>query len=126
MSSPEHVHALPLPYQHFAVLLSPSRLKKSSSSSTESYLASKMLSLLDAMFRAKLSLSESSGDLSNGKRGAPSFNLILTRRAMHLIPRKQEDVIIPASKGKDEEGREIGKLSLNAMGKLEFEIFSFH
>lgn len=74
------------------------------------------------MFRARLALAELKGDLNQsqagGRSGPPSFNLILTKRALHLIPRNQEEVGIPGL-----EGDGLGRLSVNAMGEYSIQMF---
>lgn len=69
-----------------------------------------LMKLLDAMFSAKAAAAALDEPVS-GPKGA-SWNLLLTKRAMHLIPREQEDYPL------HEEGEpheEVGPLSLNAL-----------
>lgn len=116
MPGADSIFALPLPYQHFVALLSPPQ-GEASASARETYLMTKLLGLLDALFKAKLSAA--AGDASGGEAappvrpGPPSFNLLMTTRAMHLVPRTQEDFSLPLASG------EKTALSINSMGKRE-------
>lgn len=44
-----------------------------------------------------------------------SFNLLLSRRALHLIPRSREEYTLPGDWA-EVNGTKLGKLSVNAMG----------
>jgi len=74
---------------------------------------SKLLGLLDALFKAKLSaVAGASGSAAAPVRsGPPSFNLLMTTRALHLVPRTQEDFELPLASG------EKTALSINSMGE---------
>lgn len=68
------------------------------------------MKLLDSMFTARAVAVEQGGTVSNGR--GTSWNLLLTKRAMHLIPREREEYPL------DEDGEpheEVGPLSLNAL-----------
>ncbi|PWN48619.1 hypothetical protein IE53DRAFT_363747 [Violaceomyces palustris] len=115
----EHVHALPVPWQHFVVLLNPPKSKSSdpsSSSVLEQYMANKFMSLLDALFRARMVAQHERDEKGEKPRpsGPPSFNILITKRAMHLIPRSKEEFDeLPRIEGEDQST--IGNLSLNAL-----------
>lgn len=105
----EAVHALPLPYQHFVHLL-PSDLSSSTPEALQETLGSTLSKLMDAMFAARAAAISADQPMRTG-RGI-SWNLLLTKQAMHLIPREQEDFPL------DQEvsaGDEVGPLSLNAL-----------
>lgn len=74
------------------------------------------MKLLDAMFSAQAAAitqgDEASGQPVPARRGARSWNLLLTRKAMHLIPRDKEDYPLGEEGPQNEE---IGDLSLNAL-----------
>lgn len=85
------------------------------------YLGSKLLALLDALFQARLSANIASSSNTNTRKSSPSWNLLLTKKAMHLIPRLKEDFDGLKEYSKDsnivEDGIElIGKLSINSLG----------
>lgn len=104
----DSVHALPLPWQHFVVLLSPTAQQRGSEQELERYVGNKFMALLDALFRARM--------FSEEKASRPSYNILITKRAMHLIPRSQEEYTqLP----KDQEGK-VGNLSINSLGYAGF------
>lgn len=104
----ETVHALPLPYQHFVHLLPPA-LSSGSHDEQERILGGLLLKLLDSMFQARSAAIVAQQEIKQ-TRGT-SWNLLLTKRAIHLIPRVMED--FPLGQGIDNE--EVGNLSLNAL-----------
>lgn len=132
----ETVHALPLPYQHFVVLLGEGRdlVTGDNDGKLSEYMGNKLLGLLDALFQARISASmaaTTSADASSsastaGRKGPPSWNLLLTTRAMHLIPRRKEEFDglkkDNASSGGEAatenkgEVEEVGSLSVNSLG----------
>ncbi|PWN42537.1 hypothetical protein IE81DRAFT_323296 [Ceraceosorus guamensis] len=114
------VFALPLPYQHFVALLSPP--SSSQSGALQSYLMRKLFGLLEAMQQARFAAldqqtSSSQGTLSPSQSGAtqngpPSYNLLMSTRAMHLIPRSKEVFELKV----EEDGKEHqAELSINSM-----------
>lgn len=74
---------------------------------------SKLLGLLDALFKAKLSAvaGASGSGAATVRSGPPSFNLLMTTRALHLVPRTHEDFELPLASG------EKTALSINSMGE---------
>ncbi|CAO1629521.1 unnamed protein product [Parajaminaea phylloscopi] len=108
------VHALPLPYQHFVHLLPPSL---ASSSDVEGTLAQALMRLLDAMFSARSAAADGPEAATPKTRGQTSWNLLLTQRAMHLIPRDREEYPLHEAAQSDGEADsdEVGPLSLNAL-----------
>ncbi|UZJ52128.1 hypothetical protein CBS101457_001448 [Exobasidium rhododendri] len=116
-SEEEHVHALPLPYQHFVCLLS--RAPIDDDARLSDYLGMKLLSLLDALFKARIS-AEMLGGVSKDapkRRSSPSWNLLMTTRAIHLIPRQEENFDGLKGLVKGEDGVDsMGVLSINALG----------
>ncbi|PWN23189.1 hypothetical protein BCV69DRAFT_297137 [Microstroma glucosiphilum] len=111
----ETVHALPLPYQHFVHLLPPGLSSRSADDIT-SCLSDALMKLLDAMFSAQAAaISHDDGASAQpapARRGARSWNLLLTGKAMHLIPRDKEDFPLGEEGPQNEE---VGHLSLNAL-----------
>ncbi|KDN45733.1 hypothetical protein K437DRAFT_224121 [Tilletiaria anomala UBC 951] len=119
------VYALPVPWQHFVALLDAGQAKKAGT--TEQYVTNKLMGLLDAMIQAKYALSsaaiESSGkDQTERQDGGlmgsgrtPSFNLLVTRRAMHFIPRRTEEYKLEGE-WPVVNGKQLGVMSINAMG----------
>ncbi|WFC93778.1 ATP adenylyltransferase [Malassezia brasiliensis] len=111
------VHLLPVPWQHFVVLLDPPREE----AQLTTYLGHRFTQLLDCMFAAARDLSDIEG--SGPRRGPPQFNILLTKRAMHLIPRRQEGFDLRTTDWapyKDGEGPEhTGMLSVNALEGAE-------
>lgn len=126
----EHVHALPLPYQHFVVLIS--RAPTSNDEELNTYLGMKLMSLLDALFQARIAAAvNDQGNASAASsstpqtKQSPSWNLLMTTRAMHLIPRQREEFDgLQKNSGTsgisamvDEDGMElVGALSINSLG----------
>jgi ATP adenylyltransferase len=116
----DHVHALPLPYQHFVCLLGKAPVNDDADLSD--YLGMKLLSLLDALFKARISaeMMDESQSKAPKRHTSPSWNLLMTTRAMHLIPRQKEDFdglkeLIQADE--EESGVDsLGTLSINALG----------
>lgn len=112
------VHALPVPWQHFVVLLNPKPAMQKDSAQLEQYIAGKFMHLLDAMFRARMFGQDNSEEgARTAQRQRPSFNILLTKRAMHVVPRSQEDYTdLPNQK----KGSSVGKLSINSLGYAGF------
>jgi len=115
----EHIHMLPTPWQHFVALLQPQSMDPDA---LERYLASRFTQLLDALFR-EIHLAVDQGILSPEEvpQSRPSFNLLLTKNAMHLIPRRADAYDMrnaqwsPFTPGNDTpEG--TGSVSVNALG----------
>ncbi len=104
------VHALPLPWQHFVALLNPPSAARTSEAEMEQYIGNKFMGLLDALFRARMFGSQEAAT------GKPAFNVLITRRAMHLIPRAHEE--FDQLPGKHDSDGKIGSLSINSLGKL--------
>ena len=73
---------LPVPWRHFVVLLNP----PDDAVQLENYLGTRFIQLLESMF----STAREKNDLENGLPSRPSFNVLLTRRSMHVIPRRTE------------------------------------
>ncbi|PKI84149.1 ATP adenylyltransferase [Malassezia vespertilionis] len=112
----DHVHMLPLPWQQFCVLLDP----PSDEAALESYFGNKFTELLDAMF----SVAAKSGQK---RAGPPSFNVLLTKRAMYVVPRAEEsfdlnttDWGVFSDKEKHQAPKQVGELSINALGYAGF------
>ncbi|KAE8225724.1 hypothetical protein CF319_g1577 [Tilletia indica] len=113
----EHVHALPVPWQHFVRLINPPKVPTSPSTpkdqqeaklaTLERYMASRLMSLIDAQFQSRRVQAASTDAPESGK---PSFNLLLSKRAFHLIPRRKGDITIPMKEGGETE------VSVNALG----------
>ncbi|EPQ26918.1 uncharacterized protein PFL1_05553 [Pseudozyma flocculosa PF-1] len=122
----DHVHALPLPWQHFVALLQPEKEVRSDPAKLERYIGNKFMGLLDALFRARTFAASAaseggaatapSDDELKAMRGPPSFNILLTKRAMHVIPRSREDF---EDLPRDSEGK-VGNLSINSLGYAGF------
>lgn len=121
----EEVYALPLPYQHFVSLIR--QPPSDDTAKLENYLGMKLLSLLDAQFQARLADYDAQKDNKNTfaeyHRPSPSWNLLMTNRAMHLIPRRQEefDGLRERVKNEGKEHKEdgvdlVGPLSINSLG----------
>lgn len=105
------VHALPLPWQHFVVLLNPPASARKDEAELERYVGNKFMSLLDALFRARMFSAQ-------GNAGKPAFNVLITKRAMHLVPRSKEEYEdLP---GKEGDGGKVGNLSINSLGYAGF------
>ncbi len=87
----------------------------------ERYVGNKFMGLLDALFRARMFASEEEklAHLQNsGANNRPSFNILLTKRAMHLIPRSKEEFTdLP---GKEKSEGKVGNLSINSLGYAGF------
>ncbi|KAL9940621.1 hypothetical protein V8E36_000109 [Tilletia maclaganii] len=129
----EHIHALPVPWQHFVRLIKPPKVPTSSSTpkeqqeaklaALEGYMAQRLMSLIDAQFQSRRVEEEPEEGGGGSSSGKPSFNLLLSRRAFHLIPRKQGEVRIPlkgkaddAAKEDDASGKATTDVSVNALG----------
>ncbi|SPO26521.1 related to APA2 - ATP adenylyltransferase II [Ustilago trichophora] len=110
----DSVHALPLPWQHFVALLNPTAAMKKDEGEMERYIGNKFMGLLDALFRARM-FAQAEGKEASGR---PAFNVLITKRAMHLIPRSREEYTDLPGKG-DAEGK-IGNLSINSLGYAGF------
>ena len=115
------MHALPLPYQHFVGLLS--RAQLDNDAALCDYLGMKLLSLLDALFKARISADalDSSGQDHQSRPVSPSWNLLMTTRALHLIPRNKEDFEGLREGGaqadKVDDGVQLmGNVSINSLG----------
>lgn len=114
LSDTGDVHLLPVPWQHFVVLLDP----PSDETQLSTYLGHRFTQLLDCMFAAARDLGHIQG--TEPRRGPPQFNILLTKRAMHLIPRRQEGFDLnttdwaPYNNGQAPE--HTGTLSVNALG----------
>lgn len=106
----ETIHALPLPYQHFVHLLPPA-IHIAAHDEQERILGGLMMRLLDAMFQARSAAIVAEQPIPQ-TRGT-SWNLLLTKRALHLIPRVMEEFPLNESAGGD--NAEVGPLSLNAL-----------
>ncbi|KAK0560649.1 bifunctional AP-4-A phosphorylase/ADP sulfurylase [Tilletia horrida] len=115
----EAVHALPVPWQHFVRLIKPPKVPTSSKDpqqhqarlqALEGYMASRLVSLIDTQFQSRRVEAQSSSGES--RSGRPSFNLLLSKRAFHLIPRRESDITIPM------EGSETSTtdISVNSLG----------
>ena len=121
----ESVHALPLPWQHFVALLNPTASARKDEAEMERYIGNKFMGLLDALFRARMFAHRPDGVKQEAR---PAFNILITKRAMHLIPRSQEEYTeLP---DKDHVNGKIGNLSINSLGKYNLPhlppFFSFH
>jgi ATP adenylyltransferase len=80
----------------------------------------KLMSLLDALFKARMA-AEMTSESSEGsalQRSLPSWNLLMTSRAIHLIPRQEEEFTgLKSTTDKSEEGvNVVGNLSINSLG----------
>lgn len=108
------VHLLPVPWQHFVVLLDP----PGDETQLTTYLGHRFTQLLDCMFAAARDLSDI--EKTGPRRGPPQFNILLTKRAMHLIPRRQEGFDLRTTDWAPYKGGEApehtGTLSVNALG----------
>lgn len=109
---------LPVPWRHFVVLLDPPE----DSAQLENYLGTRFTQLLELMF----STARERHDSQNGYPSRPSFNVLLTRRSMHVIPRRTESFsLIDAGWGVYTNGGAdaapySGTLSVNALGMYLF------
>jgi sulfate adenylyltransferase (ADP) / ATP adenylyltransferase len=120
----DEVYALPLPYQHFVSIIR--QPPTDNAEKLQDYLGMKLLSLLDAQFQARLAAYDAQKDKgasTDDHRSAPSWNLLMTTRAMHLIPRKKEefdglrDRVNQEGKEHKEDGVDlVGSLSVNSLG----------
>ncbi|WFD42495.1 ATP adenylyltransferase [Malassezia psittaci] len=108
------IHMLPVPWQHFVALLSP----PSNDEELLMYLGNRFTQLLDCMVSATRDVA-----LINGlemQNGPPHFNILLTKRAMHVIPRRVEGFDLnetswtPFRNAQAPEN--TGMLSVNALG----------
>ena len=107
----DSVHALPLPWQHFVALLNPTPQMRKEGGEMETYVGNKFMCLLDALFRARMFAPDGQA------KGRPAFNVLITKRAMHLIPRSQEEFTeLPRNEDADA-GSKVGNLSINSLGK---------
>ncbi|WFD23639.1 ATP adenylyltransferase [Malassezia equina] len=113
----EHVHVLPVPWRHFVVLLNPPE----DATELENYLGTRFIQLLELMF----STARDNNDVQKGISNRPSFNVLLTRRSMHVIPRRTESFsLVEAEWGAYKNGGAdaapySGTLSVNALDELE-------
>ncbi|WFD36070.1 ATP adenylyltransferase [Malassezia cuniculi] len=112
-----HTHMLPTPWQHFVVLLQPQ-----SDDKIGAYMAERLMQGLDAMFRERMLLVQSDRDLVPA--GRPSFNILVTRRALHVIPRRTDTFSLREAGWGAFAGGDVpetaGTLSVNAMGYAGF------
>lgn len=109
----QSVHALPLPWQHFVVLLNPNKEARGNAEEMERYIGNKFMSLLDALFRARM-FAQDNNTGSEGRSARPAFNVLITKRAMHLIPRSEEEFTdLPKNE-------KVGSLSINSLGYAGF------
>ena len=114
LANADFVHMLPVPWQHFVVLLTP----PADEAQLETYIGQRFTQVLDAMFSAEDDLAK----LTNAppRRGLPSFNILVTKQALHVIPRRREDFDLrttewaPFASGDAPEG--TGTVSVNALG----------
>lgn len=108
------IHLLPVPWQHFVALLNP----PADEAELDAYLGHRFTQLLDGMFGAAHDLCQITGE--EPRRGPPQFNILLTKRALHVIPRRQEGFDLRTSGWKpfsDNTAPEnTGSLSVNALG----------
>lgn len=120
----DEVYALPLPYQHFVSIIRQPPIDDTEK--LQDYFGMKLLSLLDAQFQARLAAYDAQKDKgasSDNHRSSPSWNLLMTSRAMHLIPRRQEEFdglrerVSEEGKEHKEDGVDlVGSLSINSLG----------
>ncbi|PWN88146.1 hypothetical protein FA10DRAFT_268365 [Acaromyces ingoldii] len=118
------VHALPLPYQHFVVLLGRGQqlVGADDDAQLSDYLGNKLLGLLDALFQARISAAAAAAQAADApqpteRRGPPSWNLLLTTRAMHLVPRQKEEFDgLKEPKAGHDDDEAVGSLSINSLG----------
>lgn len=133
------VHALPVPWQHFVALLDKAEAKKASS--IEDYITQRLMQLIDTMIQAKYHLSSAAieaslkdptdappgkqkgGFMGSGGSGMPSFNLLITKSALHLIPRRTEEFELQGE-WKQVNAKQLGVMSVNAMGECAIAILS--
>lgn len=74
-------------------------------------MGAKLFGLLDALFKAKHAAAEKAdADAPQARAGPPSWNLLVSKRAMHLIPRSRETFRLSVQ-GEERE------LSINSMGE---------
>lgn len=85
------------------------------SKGTESYLMQRLIDLLDTKNFAQHQKNAQENGNKGSRNSLGSFNLLLSKRAMHLVPRTKEDYTIPGEWG-EVEGKKLGELSVNAMG----------
>lgn len=104
---------LPTPWQHFVVLL-----QRQPDDKVEAYMGDRLMQALDAMFRERMLLVQQNPDLV--RSGRPSFNVLVTRNALHIIPRRTDSFSLrDAGWGHFASGdvpENAGNLSVNAMG----------
>ncbi len=105
------VHAYRCPWQHFVVLLNPPASARKDEAEMERYVGNKFMSLLDALFRARMFSAQ-------GNAAKPAFNVLITKRAMHLVPRSKEEY--EDQPGKEGDGGKVGNLSINSLGYAGF------
>lgn len=108
------VLGIDVPWRHFVARLNPPSLEPKQ---LGQYFGTRFSELLDAMFT--LALEE--GDEGLSTSGPPSFNILLTRNFMHVIPRSKETFDLKEA-GWGEYGagghppKYTGTLSVNALG----------
>lgn len=115
-SHTDHVHLLPTPWQQFVTLLKP----PADPTKLEEYLGMRFSQLLETMFAMR---HEAEAQGASHPPGVPSFNVLLTKRALYLIPRSGESFDVRAAGwgvyGTPESAPEnTGTLSVNALGAL--------
>lgn len=114
LANADFVHMLPVPWQHFVVLLTP----PADEAQLEIYIGQRFTQVLDAMFSAEDDLAKLTD--APPRRGLPSFNILVTKQALHVIPRRREDFDLrttewaPFASGDAPEG--TGTVSVNALG----------
>lgn len=119
----DDIFALPLPHQHFVSLIRQPPIDDDVK--LTEYLGAKLLSLLDALFQARIVAASAGADNreSSVKKSPPSYNLLMTTRAMHLVPRQQEEfhglreLVQQDRTTHVEDGVElVGSVSINSLG----------
>lgn len=79
----------------------------------------RLIDLLDTKSQAQHQMvaneQEANGSAGPAQKKLGSFNLLLSRRALHLIPRSREEYTLPGEWG-EVNGKPLGQLSVNAMG----------
>lgn len=113
-----HTHMLPTPWQHFVALLEPQPDDR-----VEAYIGARFMQALDSMFQERMHLlARDSGAVPAGR---PSFNVLVTRRALHIVPRRTDAFSVRDARwapfdGSADVPENTGMLSVNAMGYAGF------
>lgn len=102
-----------MPWRHFVALLQPPEKEED----LEAYLGMRFSQLLEAMFASALD----NNDEKTAKQGMPSFNILMTKRSLHVIPRRHESFDMreagwDAYSDADAVPEKTGTLSINALG----------